>query len=96
MQDYTWSTYSELRYTELALTKLKQLKDRSLAVIEIINGALSYKYSALSTYVKRESITLYVVSFVCMHLPHLPTPTTSSGRNNRASHHVLCLFELCR
>ena len=37
-----------LHYANLALTKLNQLKDRSLALIEIINGALTLKFNALS------------------------------------------------
>ena len=37
-----------LRYAELALTKLKQLKDRSLAFIKILDDALLFKFNALS------------------------------------------------
>ena len=37
-----------LRYAELALTKLNQLKDRSLAVIEILDQALLLKFNALN------------------------------------------------
>ena len=37
-----------LRYAELALTKLKLLKDRSLAFIEILDEALRCKYDALN------------------------------------------------
>ena len=37
-----------LRYAELALTKLKQLKDRSLAAIKILNEALTLKFNALN------------------------------------------------
>ena len=37
-----------LRYAELALTKLKQLKDRSLAAIEILDDALRLKFNALN------------------------------------------------
>ena len=38
----------ELRFSELALTKLKQLKDRSLAVIQILDEALNEKFHALN------------------------------------------------
>ena len=37
-----------LRYAELAWTKLKQLKDRSLASIEILDEALLFKFNALN------------------------------------------------
>ena len=37
-----------LRYADLALTKLKLLKDRSLAFIIILDGALNTKYSSLN------------------------------------------------
>ena len=37
-----------LRYSELAATKLKQLKDRSLETVELINGALICKFDALT------------------------------------------------
>ena len=37
-----------LRYAELALTKLKQLKDRSLAAIEILDETLLFKFNALN------------------------------------------------
>ena len=37
-----------LRYAELAWTKLKQLKDRSLATIQILDKALTLKFDALN------------------------------------------------
>ena len=37
-----------IRYAEMALTKLKRLKDRSLAVIELLDDALSCKSSSLN------------------------------------------------
>ena len=37
-----------LRYADLALTKLKQLKDRSLAFVEVLDNALAYKFNALN------------------------------------------------
>ena len=36
-----------LRYAELALTKLKQLKDRRLETVEILDDAFGYKFHAL-------------------------------------------------
>ena len=36
-----------LRYADLALTKLKQLKDRRLETVKIIDDALGYKFDAL-------------------------------------------------
>ena len=38
-----------LRYADLALTKLKQLKDRRLETVEIIDGAFQFKFNALNT-----------------------------------------------
>ena len=37
-----------LRYADLAATKLKQLKDRRLETVIVINGALEYKFNALN------------------------------------------------
>ena len=37
-----------LRYGEIAETKLKQLKDRRLETVTLINNALTYKYNALN------------------------------------------------
>ena len=37
-----------LRYAELALTKLMRLIDRPLAVISLLDEALSYKFNALN------------------------------------------------
>ena len=37
-----------LRFANLAATKLKQLKDRRLETVELINDALGYKYNALN------------------------------------------------
>ena len=46
-----------LRYTNLALTKLKQLNDRSLAILEILDNALNLKFNALMlTGRKREAL----------------------------------------
>ena len=50
-----------LRYSELALTKLKQLKDRSLAVIKILDAALNMKFNALnfiSVAISKESLEI--------------------------------------
>ena len=38
----------QLRYAELALTKLKQLKDRSLETVEVLDEALDMKFTALN------------------------------------------------
>ena len=43
-----------LRYADLALTKLKQLKDRSLAFVDILDDALSCKYNALNFMCREE------------------------------------------
>ena len=48
-----------LRYAELALTKLKQLKDRPLAVIELLHNALECKFHALA------SLTRYQDNLEC-------------------------------
>ena len=43
-----------LRYADFALTKLKQLKNRPLSVIEIISDALRMKYNALNLLHRRK------------------------------------------
>ena len=45
-QDRNW--VQELRYGELAATKLKQLKDRRLETVQLIDNALRCKYNALN------------------------------------------------
>ena len=37
-----------LRYAKLAATKLKQLKDRRLETVSVINDALTTQYNALN------------------------------------------------
>ena len=44
-QQQNWA--QALRYAELAATKLKQLKDRRLETVQLIDDALTYKYNAL-------------------------------------------------
>ena len=45
LQQQNWA--QALRYGELAATKLKQLKDRRLETVQVINNALTYKFDAL-------------------------------------------------
>ena len=45
-RDRNW--VQSLRYGEIAATKLKQLKDRRLETVLLINDALTYKYDALN------------------------------------------------
>ena len=46
VRDRNW--VQALRYAEIAATKLKQLKDRRLETVIVINGALEYKFNALN------------------------------------------------
>ena len=45
-RDRNW--VQSLRYGEIAATKLKQLKDRRLETVQLINDALVYKFNALN------------------------------------------------
>ena len=52
-----------LRYADLALTKLKQLKDRSLASIEVLDDALGNKFDALNFMNRNKEVRLYIMIF---------------------------------
>ena len=78
----------QLRYADLALTKLKQLKDRRLETVEIIDDAFQYKCNALQRLGRhtealegsKENYTLWAMNHI---------------RNPRMFNAVFALIESC-
>ena len=64
-----------LRYGELAATKLKQLKDRRLETVQLINDALISQYNALQFMVRdREALECIKECYTLWAMNHLRNP----------------------
>ena len=64
-----------LRYAEIAATKLKQLKDRRLETVEIIDTAFSIKFNALSRLGRgREALECIQECYTLWAMNHLRNP----------------------
>ena len=64
-----------LRYSELAATKLKQLKDRHLETVQLIDGALSFKFNALQFMDRqREALECIKECYTLWAMNHMRNP----------------------
>ena len=69
-----------LRYGELAATKLKQLKDRHLETVQVIDAALTYKYNALQRLSRhREALECIKECYTLWAMNHMRNPGSMSA-----------------
>ena len=85
-QQHNW--VQSLRYGELAATKLKQLKDRRLETVKLINDALAYKFDALNRMARyRETMECAEERYTLWAMNHM--------RNPGSIHAAFALIQSC-